>query len=366
MLNSRLLFRLRGRSPHLQRLQCRRVPQLPQADGGLSNVPNDRCSIGGCKLPHGGGSPVELRTGGVRIELAACVVQACAGEGCHQTGTWSELRAHSPWCVAAEVNCPFCEEPLKRADLKKHLTEHHGAPLVETTRSTESPSSNDSSSDSDSDSSDSDSARRRDGTVTIGVWEIDVRRAPLSVAIVVGRCKQFHHCIGGEAPAQCACPFVIATARTCFYDDIPTTHVSVFTVFTEVTALRHPMGHCEVSMHATDKSPCGALVSSRCARAYPVLARCDGGPRFAMTDGLSGLRKAGSECSTRGAEGGLPVHYDFSEHKKAGYEVRFNPLEPSERGCRFASFKNPSERACFNGLCVIAQLALSTNLALIK
>ena len=255
------------------------------------NVPNDRCSIGGCKLPHGGGSPVELRTGGVRIELAACVVQACAGEGCHQTGTWSELRAHSPWCVAAEVNCPFCEEPLKRADLKKHLTEHHGAPLVETTRSTESPSSNDSSSDSDSDSSDSDSARRRDGTVTIGVWELDVRRAPLSVAIVVGRCKKNHHCIGGEAPAQCACPFVIATARTCFYDDIPTTHVSVFTVFTEVTALRHPMGHCEVSMHATDKSPCGALVSSRCARAYPVLARCDGGPRFAMTGGLVDCEK---------------------------------------------------------------------------
>ena len=80
----------------------------------------------------------------------------------------------------------------------------------------------------------------------------------------------------------------------------------------------------------------------------------------------SGLRKAGAERSTREAEGGLPVHHDFSEHKKAGYEVRFNPLEPSERGCRFASFKNPSERACFNGLCVIAQLALSTNLALIK
>jgi hypothetical protein len=239
-----------------------------------TNVPNDRCSIGGCKLPHGGGSPVELRTGGVRIELAACVVQACAGEGCHQTGTWSELRAHSPWCVAAEVKCPFCEATLKRSDLKKHLTEEHGASLVKTARCAESTPSGDSS---DSDST-TDSEAASDSTVTIGTWNIPDLDDRLSVAIVAGRCQQHRHCIDVEAPAQCACPFVIAAAETRHDDEaIPTTCVSVATVFKEVTALRHPMGHCEVSMHAIEKSPCGSLVNSRRARAGAVFARCDGG-----------------------------------------------------------------------------------------
>ena len=71
---------------------------------------------------------------------------------------------------------------------------------------------------------------------------------------------------------------MIATAQTHFDDKrIPWTYVSVSTVFTEVTALRHPMGHCEVSMHAIEKSPCGSLVNSRRARAGAVFARCDGG-----------------------------------------------------------------------------------------
>jgi len=236
------------------------------------HIPNNRCSIGGCKLAHGGGSPVELRTGGLRIELAACVVQACAGEGCFHTGTWAELRAHSPWCVAAEVNCPICEVPLKRSELKKHLTEEHDASLVTTTRW-------------------NDQLQDDSYSITMGAWEISDPESELSVAIVVGRCG-FDHCVGVE---ECACPFVIATAQTHFDDKrIPWTYVSVSTVFTEVTALRHPMGHCEVSMDAIEKSPCGALVSSRCARAYPVLARCDGGPRFEMT--RTGL----VDCENRG------------------------------------------------------------------
>ena len=243
------------------------------------NVPNDRCSIGGCKLPDGGGSPVTLRTGGLRIDLAASVVQACAGEGCSQTGTWSQLRAHSPWCVAAEVKCPFCEDPLKRSDLKKHLTEVHGASLVKTARCAKSaPSGN--SSDSDStivDSSDSEAVSA--STVTIGAWDIvENPGSERSVAIVVGRCQQHRDCIGMEAPAQCACPFVIAAAVTHHDNEgIPTTRVSVSTVFKEVTALRHPMGHCEIIMNAIEKTPCGELVQSRRTRAGAVFARCEGG-----------------------------------------------------------------------------------------
>jgi hypothetical protein len=238
------------------------------------HVPKDRCSINGCKLAHGGGSPVELRTGGLRIELAASVVQSCTGEGCFHTGTWSELRAHSPWCVAAEVKCPCCEATLKRSDLKKHLTEEHGASLVKTARCAESTPSGDSS---DSDST-TDSKTASDSTVTIGTWNIPDLDDRLSVAIVAGRCQQHRHCIDVEAPAQCACPFVIAAAETRHDDEaIPTTCVSVATVFKEVTALRHPMGHCEVSMHAIEKSPCGLLVNSGRARAGAVFARCDGG-----------------------------------------------------------------------------------------
>jgi hypothetical protein len=219
------------------------------------NIPKDRCSIGGCKLAHGGGSPVELRTGGLRIELAASVVQACAGEGCFHTGTWSELRAHLPWCVAAKVSCPVCEEPLKRSDLKKHLTEEHDASLVTTTRW-------------------NGQLPDKSHSITIGAWEISGPESELSVAVVVGRCR-FDHCVGVK---ECACPFVVATAQTNFCEEgIPTTHVCVSTAFTEVTALRHPMGHCDVSMHAIEKSPCGALVSSRCTRAGAVLARSDCG-----------------------------------------------------------------------------------------
>ena len=145
----------------------------------------------------------------------------------------------------------------------KYFTEEHDASLVTTTRW-------------------NDQLQDDSYSITMGAWEISDPESELSVAIVVGRCG-FDHCVGVE---ECACPFVIATAQTHFDDKrIPWTYVSVSTVFTEVTALRHPMGHCEVSMDAIEKSPCGALVSSRCARAGAVFAHCDGGFMCGLVEG---------------------------------------------------------------------------------
>ena len=144
------------------------------------HVPNDRCYIGGCELPHGGGSPVQLRTGGVLIELAAKVVQACAGEGCMTHGTWQELKQHRAWCVDATVVCPVCAAKVRRGDLKMHLIGGHGAAVILTRRVEQvSDESDDGSSSSDSDPNDECSCCHE------GEWETNLPTNETRVACVL-------------------------------------------------------------------------------------------------------------------------------------------------------------------------------------
>ena len=266
-------------------------------------VPSDRCMFG-CQLPDGR-SPVTLRTGGHLVELAAAVVQACAGEGCSTIGTWGELKQHRAWCVDATVVCPVCPAKVRRGDLKKHLIDGHGAAVILTRRVEQvSDESDDGSSSSDSDPNDECSCCHE------GEWETNLPTDETRVACVVGSCHSFRALQSRCNRELCSCPFVIALARRRDH-----TRASVSTVFAETARPNHPMGHCEISMDATDTSDSGALVKSRCASAGVVRAHCDGG-------GACGLHRARTEGRALAVRNAQPTTDD--DIKKISF--RFTPI----------------------------------------
>ena len=246
-------------------------------------VPDNRC-IFGCQLPNGA-SPVTLRTCGPLVDMAASVVQACAGAGCTKNGTWLELKRHGAWCVDATVVCPVCEDPVRRGDLKKHLVDNHGADVILTTRS-------------------------EDNCCCEGDWETNLPTNQTRVACVVGRCQRSNITHPRCNRALCPCPFVIALARR---RDL--TRVAVSTVFAETATPNHPMGHCEISTCAIDTSCSGALVKSRCASAGVVRAHCVGGSAC----GLPAARNEGRALVARNAQ---PTTDD--DVKKVSF--RFTPI----------------------------------------
>ena len=264
-------------------------------------VPSNRCTFG-CRLPNGS-SPVVLRTGGHLVELAAAVVQACAGEGCTTRGTWRELKQHRAWCVDATVGCPVCPAKVRRGDLKKHLIDGHGAAIIFTRRVEHvSDESDDGSSSSDPDDDCS--------SYHEGEWETNLPTNETRVACVVGSCHRSRAVQSRCNREMCSCPFVIALARRRDH-----TRASVSTVFAETARPNHPMGHCEISMDAIDTSDSGALVKSRCASAGVVRAHCDGGS-------ACGLHVARTEGRTLAVRNAQPTTDD--DIKKVSF--RFTPI----------------------------------------
>ena len=268
---------------------------------GSSAVPSNRCTFG-CLLPNGR-SPVALRTGGHLVELAAAVVQACAGEGCTTRGTWQELKQHRAWCVDATVGCPVCPAQVRRGDLKKHLVDGHGAAVILTTRiELVGDDSDDGSSSSDSNDEGS--------FCHEGEWTTNLPTNETRVACVVGSCHRSRVVQSRCNKRLCPCPFVIALARRRDH-----TRASVSTVFAETARPNHPMGHCEISMDATDTSDSGALVKSRCTSAGVVRAHCDGG-------GACGLHRARTEGRALAVRNAQPTTDD--DIKKISF--RFTPI----------------------------------------
>jgi len=230
------------------------------------SIPNGVCFFG-C------GRPVERQTSGPKVDLGASVLQMCAGSKCREIGTWEQLDAHARWCRVSPVQCPICEDTVRRCDFRKHLVETHKAAMIKTEGDdTDSVDDDDGNTLTDSD----------DGTWRTGAWQLDmainngVAFTP-SVACVSGPCD----CL--STFSACQCPFVVARAVALpspTNDSLCYTHVAVSTVFAEIATLQHPMGFCELSWHTEATADhCGAIVRARSACSGPVRVLSGGGPQ---------------------------------------------------------------------------------------
>ena len=249
------------------------------------NISNEHCHF--CNVYDGNG-PFERQIRGPLVELAASVVQRCAGTGCRQTGTWAQLDAHAAWCIDSPVQCPICIEPVvkvKRCNFRAHLVSKHKADLVATTGN-----------DIDSESDDEGNliTESNNGTWRAGAWQPTRKfsqgqwRFDSGVACVCGPCRCWSLLPLSEA---CQCPFVVARAVAFFpevggvpmpsssKDPLCYTHVAVSTVFAEIATFDHPMGFCEISWCSKATADrCGTIVKARSACSGPVRALSGGGP----------------------------------------------------------------------------------------
>jgi len=236
----------------------------------------DNCYFCRAAVEDGKG-PFERQTRGPILELAASVVQRCAGRGCRQTGTWAQLDAHGAWCKDSPVQCPICIEPVevKRCNFRAHLVREHKADLVATTGN-----------DIDSESDDEGNliTESNNGTFRIGAWDPTCKlkggkwHFDSGVACLSGPCR-----CGPLLPlSECQCPFVVARAvalHPSANDPLCYMHVAVSTVFAEIATFDHPMGFCEISWCSEATADrCDAIVKTRSARSGPVRALSGGGP----------------------------------------------------------------------------------------
>ena len=236
----------------------------------------DKCYFCRAAVEDGKG-PFERQTRGPILELAASVVQRCAGRGCRQTGTWAQLDAHGAWCKDSPVQCPICIEPVevKRCNFRAHLVSKHKADLVATTGN-----------DIDSESDDEGNliTESNNGTFRIGAWDPTCKlkggkwHFDSGVACLSGPCR-----CGPLLPlSECQCPFVVARAvalHPSANDPLCYMHVAVSTVFAEIATFDHPMGFCEISWCSKATADrCGTIVKARSACSGPVRALSGGGP----------------------------------------------------------------------------------------